>query len=390
MESNFWEKLNKPFFVLAPMEDVTDIAFRTLIAKYGKPDVMFTEFTSADGLLLADDEGKKKLMRKLSFTDAEHPIVAQLFTSVPEHMERAAALVQEMGFDGLDINMGCPDRAVEKQGCGAAMIKNHELAREIIRAAKRGAPNIPVSVKTRAGYSRDEELDEWVRVLLEENIAALTIHARTRKDMSKVPARWELIQRAVEIRDEMGAGTLILGNGDVKDVENAKEKVKEAGCDGVMLGRAIYGNPWLFADFAHTRCGCKIEHPSQTLPLKKFQRQNNNDKIQIAHATQSRNRPSDNRSECVANSIICKVCGGHIVTPDAKIRALIEHLDLFEKLLADTTNYAVMKKHFKAYIAGWPACRDERGAGREGAKELRMLLMDTKYAKEAIDILHTA
>ena len=360
------------------MEDVTDIAFRTLIAKYGKPDVVFTEFTSADGLLLADENGKKKLMRKLAFTDIERPIVAQLFTSIPEHMEKVASLVQEMGFDGLDINMGCPDKSVEKQGCGAAMIKDPDKAREIIRAAKSGAPSIPISVKTRAGYSRDEELDAWVTALLEEGIATLTIHARTRRDMSKVPARWELIQRAVEIRDEMKVDTLIIGNGDVKDMSDALEKIRETDCDGAMFGRAIYGNPLLFADFAHTVCGCKIEHPSQTLPLKKFQRQNNNDKMQIAHTTQSRNRPSDNRSECVANIMLCKVCGGHIVTSDAKIQALIEHLDLFEKLLADVTNYAVMKKHFKAYIAGW-----------EGAKELRMRLMETSNTEEAIALLRS-
>jgi len=318
MGINFWENLKKPLFVLAPMEDVTDVAFRTLIAQYGKPDVMFSEFTSADGLLFADEKGKKKLMRKLAFSDIERPIVAQLFTSIPEHMEKAASLVQEMGFDGLDINMGCPDRAVEKQGCGAALIKDPEKAREIIRAGKRGAPSIPLSVKTRAGYSRDEELDAWVRVLLGENIAALTIHARTRKDMSKVPARWELVTRTVAIRDEMEVGTLILGNGDVVDVADARKKVEDTGCDGVMFGRAIYGNPWLFS--------------------------------------QSRDY--------------------EIVLPKEKIQALIEHLELFEKLLADVTNYAVMKKHFKAYIHGW-----------DGAKELRIRLMETTSTKEVKRLL---
>ena len=307
------------------MEDVTDIAFRTLIAKHGKPDVMFTEFTSADGLLLADEDGKKKLTRKLAFSDAERPIVAQLFTSVPGHMEKAAALVESLGFDGLDINMGCPDRSVEKQGCGAAMIKNPDKAREIIRAAKKGAPNIPVSVKTRAGYSKDEELDDWVRVLLEEDIAALTIHARTRKDMSKVPARWGLVKKAVEIRDEIGVDAMILGNGDVKDITDAKQKVEETECDGVMLGRAIYGNPWLF----------------------------------------SQSQPACRQGRDFEN-----------VTPNQKIGALIEHLELFEKLLADVTNYAVMKKHFKAYITGW-----------DGAKELRMELMNTKNTEESMRIL---
>jgi nifR3 family TIM-barrel protein len=341
---NFWEKLHKPFFALAPLEDVTDAAFRRLIAKYGKPDVMFTEFTAADGLLLADERGKQKLLKKLLFSESERPIVAQLFTSVPEHMEKAAALVEEMGFDGLDINMGCPNRAIEKQGCGAAMIKNHPLAREIIQAAKRGAPNLPISIKTRVGYKSDDELEDWVRTLLGEDIATITIHARTRNDMSKVPARWKLVKRAVEIRDEMSVDTLILGNGDVKDVKDAKDKVKETGCDGVMLGRAIYGNPWLFSD--------RKDEP----------------------------------------------------TKNEKILALVEHLKLFDELLGDTSNYAVitddkssdiasslgrdesklsscssfatMKKHFKAYINDW-----------DGAKELRIKLMETSSISEAVKIL---
>jgi nifR3 family TIM-barrel protein len=313
---NFWEKLHKPFFALAPLEDVTDAAFRRLIAKHGKPDVMFTEFTAADGLLLADEKGKKKLFKKLLFDEAERPIVAQLFTSVPAHMEKAAALVEELGFDGLDINMGCPDRAVEKQGCGAAMIKDHKKAKEIIRAAKRGAQNLPISVKTRVGYKTDNELEDWVKTLLVEDLAALTIHARTRNEMSKVPARWELVNRVVEIRDEMKVGTLIIGNGDVKDIKDAKEKAKETGCDGVMLGRAIYGNPWLY--------------------------------------TVREDEPTKNE----------------------KILALVEHLKLFDELLGNTSNFAVMKKHFKAYLSGW-----------DGAKELRIKLMETSNFKEALNLL---
>lgn len=318
MIQNFWKKLPKPFFALAPLEDVTDAAFRRLIARYGKPDVMFTEFTAADGLLLANEKGKKKLLKKLLFDESERPIVAQLFTSVPENMEKAAALVQELGFDGFDINMGCPFRTIEKQGCGAAMIKDHDAAREIIRATKRGAPNLPISVKTRVGYNSDNELEAWMKTLLEEDLAALTIHARTRKDMSKVPARWELIKRAVEIRDEMKADTLILGNGDVKDILDAKVKVKETGCDGVMLGRAIYGNPWLFMN--------REDEP----------------------------------------------------TKEERVEALIEHLKLFDELLGDTINYAVMKKHFKSYVSGW-----------DGAKELRVRMMDVSNVEEAIVLLES-
>src|SRR3989344_2357704 len=243
----FWQKLNKPIFVLAPMADVTDAAFRRIIAKYGKPDVMWTEFVSADGLALAPESGRKKLLKHLEYSESERPIVAQFFTSSPENMEKAARLAKELGFDGVDINMGCPDRSVEKQGAGASLMKNVKLARELVRAAKRGAGSLPVSVKTRTGYSRPD-LENWLPEILEEDLAVITVHARTRKEMSKVPAQWEFVKRTVEIRNISGKDTLIFGNGDVRDLVEARMRVEETGCDGVMLGRAIFGNPFLFAD----------------------------------------------------------------------------------------------------------------------------------------------
>ena len=317
---SFWQKLPKPFFALAPLEDVTDAAFRRLIAKYGKPDVMFTEFTSADGLILADAEGQKKLRKKLLYSESERPIVAQIFTSSPERMEKASALIAELGFDGVDINMGCPDRAVEKSGCGAALIKNPALARELICAAK--TSGLPVSIKTRIGYNTDE-LDTWLPELLAEEPAAITMHARTRKEMSDVPAQWDKVARAVVIRDAAKSATLIVGNGDVQDMADARAKAQETGCDGIMLGRAIYGNPWLFSNSR-----------------------------ELAHS------------------------------PEERMQALLEHLQLFDELLGDTVNYATMKKHFKAYISGWPA-----RAGKDGAKELRIKLMATQITAEAAKIL---
>ena len=316
MES-FWTLLPKPLFALAPLEDVTDAAFRRLIAKHGKPDVMFTEFTSADGLVLADEKGQAKLRKKLLYSESERPIVAQLFTAIPIHMEKTAALVAKLGFDGVDINMGCPDRAVERGGCGAALIKNPKLARELVRAAK--TSGLPVSLKTRIGYIKDE-LEEWLPELLAEEPAAITLHARTRKEMSDTPARWDRIARAVEIRDSLGSKTLIIGNGDVEDIADARAKAADTKCDGVMLGRAIFGNPWLFA---------------------------------APH-----------------NDIVSRYA------PRARIEALLEHLALFDELLAGTTSYATMKKHFKAYISGW-----------SGAKELRAKLMDTENTNEAMDLL---
>jgi nifR3 family TIM-barrel protein len=249
----FWGGLPKPFFALAPMADVTDPAFRRLIAKHsrhgqsgGGPDVFWTEFVSANGLM---SPGRKALERDLAYTEAERPIVAQLFTSTPENMRKAAQLCAELGFDGIDINMGCPDKTIEKQGAGACMIKTPDVAVAIIRAAKEGIESsgreVPISVKTRVGYNK-VEIEEWIPTLLRENIAALTVHARTRKELSAVPADWSRIKRVVEIRDALGVSTRIIGNGDVADIADGIEKAKQTGVDGIMIGRAIFGNPWLF------------------------------------------------------------------------------------------------------------------------------------------------
>lgn len=245
----FWARLSKPFFVLAPMADVTDPAYRKLIAEHGKPDVTWTEFVSADGIYhmrekkgVPDDENP--LMRDLAFTEGERPIVAQLFSSDPVAMAYTAKLCAELGFDGIDINMGCPDKSIEKQGCGAAMIKNPAKAKEIIKAARESG--LPVSVKTRIGYNQ-EAIDEWLPALLEENLPALTVHLRTRKEMSKAPAHWELMPRIVALRDQIAPNTRIIGNGDVTDRADAVRKIEESGCDGAMIGRGIFGNPWVFA-----------------------------------------------------------------------------------------------------------------------------------------------
>jgi len=306
---NFWKKLPKPFFCLAPMADVTDAAFRRIICKYGKPDILWTEFVSADGLASV---GREVLKNNLIYTEAERPIVAQLFSAHPDKMREAAFLVAKMGFDGIDINMGCPDKSIEKQGAGAAMMKNMKVSGEIIKAAKDGIKdakkNIPVSVKTRIGYNKNQ-INEWIPFLLSQNIEALTIHARTRKEMSLVPARWEHVKEVVDIRNKMGLKTKIIGNGDVESLEQGRKLAKETGCDGIMIGRAIFGNPWLF---------------SEKTPTTK-----------------------------------------------EKLKVLVEHTKLFEKILGKHKNFAVMKKHYKAYVNGF-----------DGAKELRVKLMDTKSSKE--------
>jgi len=325
MSKEFWKKLNKPFFALAPMADVTDPAFRRIISKYSKPDVMWTEFVSADGLFLG---GKDALIKDLDFTESERPIVAQFFTSKPEMMKKAAELARELGFDGIDINMGCPDKSIEKQGAGAALMKNPGLAVELIKYAKEGAGDLPVSVKTRVGYNKNE-LDKWLPILLSAEPSAITIHARTRKQMSKEPADWSLVKRAVEIRNEVeGAknenkhSTLIIGNGDVLDIKDARKKAEESGADGVMFGRAIFGNPWLF---------------------------------------------NESKEE---------------VTIEEKLKVLIEHTKLFEEITPHK-NFSIMKKHFNAYINGWPA-----SGGRASAKELRTKLMEIDTATEVEKIIN--
>jgi len=317
MKYGFWKKLKKPFFVLAPMADVTDCAFRRMIAKYGAPDVFWTEFVSADGLA---SPGRKVLLRDLEYSRKERPIVAQLFTAHPDKMREAAALCASLGFDGIDINMGCPDRSIEKQGAGAAMIKTPKIAREIIRAVKEGAPNLPVSVKTRIGYSKNE-IATWIPEILTEGVAALTLHCRTRKEMSLVPARWEHIREVVALRDKLAPETLIIGNGDVRDLSDAREKARDYGADGVMLGGAIFGNPWLFSGL----------HGKQIVPSVR-----------------------------------------------EKLLVCVEHTKLFEKLLGDVKNFAIMKKHYKAYVNGF-----------DGAKELRVRLMESVDAKEVGKVIRT-
>jgi tRNA-dihydrouridine synthase len=377
---NIWQKLKnekiqkaenhegfvEPIMVLAPMADVTDIAFRTVIAENGKPDVLWTEFVSADGLMLAPDDNpdeqgftsQDKLRADLKFGDIEHPIVAQIFGSRPKNIKKTASLIREMGFDGVDINMGCPDRSIEKQGCGCGMIKNPKSAQAVIRAAKIGVgyeksiwskiyltliflrldflahkfeyklkTKIPVTVKTRLGYNKDE-LEIWLPQLLSAWPAVVTIHARTRKQMSKVPADWSRIKRAAQIRDEfydskkvwhkipVEQRTLIFGNGDVLDRADANKKTRETGCDGVMIGRGIFGNPWLFG-----------EKKREDVPLSE------------------------------------------------RLRVMVRQTNIFEQELP-FKNFAIMKKHYKAYVDGF-----------DGAKELRVRLMECNTAREVEEIV---
>jgi len=317
--NDFWHKLPKPFFAMAPMKDVTDPAFRALVAKCGKPDIIWTEFVSANGLYhtrevqkMADAENP--LMRDLRFSEGERPIVAQIFSDKPDRIAYATKLVAQMGFDGVDLNMGCPDRAVEKQGAGAVLMKHPELAAELIRVAKSASP-LPVSVKTRVGYAH-ESLAEWLPVLLKEAPAAIELHLRTRKELSLVPAHWELMKKAVATRDAINPQVLLVGNGDVASVAEGRRLAEKTGCDGIMIGRGMFGNPWVFTD-----------RKSEDTPLVE------------------------------------------------KLAALLELAHNFEKL-SPPKPFAILKKHIRAFVTGFSGAADFRAAlmEAENATELEQLL----------------
>src|SRR3989344_8589759 len=261
-------------------------------------------------------------MPHLRFKENERPIVAQLFGSKPENFYTCAQLAVELGFDGIDINMGCPDKSVEKQGAGAMLINNPKLAQEIIRETKKGGDKLPVSVKTRLGYNKIIT-KEWVSYLLESETAAIIIHGRTRKEVSSVPAHWDEIGVAKEIAKN--AKTLIIGNGDVVDLNDAKKKARDYNLDGIMVGRGIFTNPWFFSDE-----GGPVFSGSDS--FKK--------------------------------------------TPEQRIELMLEHLDNFEKLWGSNGKFDTMKKFFKVYISGF-----------DGAKELRTKLMVVKNKQEVVDIL---
>ncbi len=321
ISKNFWKNLPLPIMAMAPMANVTDAAFRRMFVECGKPDVFWTEFVSVEGLL---SKGRDRLLSDLWFSSGEHPIVAQIFGGKPEQFEEVAPLIKELGFDGIDINMGCPDRGVEKSGGGAALIKNPMRAKEIIRALKRGAGALPVSVKTRLGYSKTAELEGWLTALLEEQPAALTVHLRTRAEMSDVPAHWELAPQIVALRDKISPKTVLLGNGDVRSLKDARVKIKESGIGGVMVGASVFGNPWFFS--------------------------------------------------------------GRTPNVKERLERLVSHTELFEKLYRSDNpkpisqggrikNFDIMKKHYKSYTPGEKEFR-MRLMEVENAAEVRKIVQD--------------
>ena len=242
MKENFWRDLPRPFFVLAPMEDVTDVVFRHVVAKAGRPDVFFTEFANSDSY--CHPEGQKSVRGRLIFTEDEQPMVAHIWGDNPEYFRKMSIGMAEMGFKGVDINMGCPVPNVATRGKGSGLILRPDVSAELIQAAKAGG--LPVSVKTRLGYKDINEWEEWLTHILKQDIANLSIHLRTRKEMSQVDAHWELIPEIKKLRDRVAPNTLLTINGDIPDRQKGLELAEKYGIDGVMIGRGIFKNPFAF------------------------------------------------------------------------------------------------------------------------------------------------
>lgn len=296
---NFWEGLQKPIYILAPMDGVTDTTFRQIVASVGRPSVFFTEFVPVDAIL--SKAGEEVIKKSLTFDEIERPIVAQIWGTDPEKFYKAAQILSKLKFDGIDINMGCPVHDVTKKGACSALIKNPNLAKEIILATIKGANGLPVSVKTRIGFGKIET-ESWVETLLQIPIAALTLHLRTAAEMSKVPAHWDEIAKAVEIRNKLKSPTLIIGNGDVKTLKGAKEKINKYQIDGIMIGRGIFENVYIFNE----------------------------------------------------NADITKV------TPRQKIDLLLKHLQLFKKTFGDRRHFELMKKFVKCYVNNFAGAMEVR------------------------------
>lgn len=296
---NIWNELKKPIFVLAPMDDVTDTVFRQIIGDLAAPDLYFTEFTSVDGLV--SEQGREPVSRRLQFTEKERPIIAQIWGNDPEKFFKAAQIVKEMGFDGIDINMGCPEKSVVKRGMCSGLINHPEVAAKIIQATKDGAGGLPVSVKTRIGM-REIKTEEWIGFLLQQDLAALTVHGRTVKEMSKVPAHWDEIGKAVKLRDKIAPQTLIIGNGDVSSYQDGLEKVKTYGVDGVMIATGIFKNLWIFEKSG------KI----------------------------------------------------HELTLQERLAQLLKHSQLFTDVWGNTKSFSILKKFFKCYLSDFDGAAEIR------------------------------
>ena len=252
IKMNIWQELKKPIICLAPMEGVTDAAFRQVIATASRPDLIFTEFTNVSSY--ASEKGRANALERLKITPSDSPIIAQIWGKNPAHFSQICSALKTLGFSGVDLNFGCPDKHVNRAGGGAQMIRTPDLAVECFRNAVRSANGLPVSIKTRLGFSFVDEYKTWLPTLLKEHPAALIVHLRTRKEMSKVPAHFELIPEIIKLRNELSPETKLLINGDIKDKKQALElHHKYPELDGFMIGRGVFENPYCFTDYKPTK-----------------------------------------------------------------------------------------------------------------------------------------
>ena len=349
---SFWQKLPKPFFVLAPMEAVTDVVFRHVVSRAARPDVYFTEFTNATGWFRAGD---KAIGGRLVKTDEESLIVAQLWGSDPEAMAALSAHCAELGYDGIDINMGCPDQSAIKGGGGADMIRHPDRAAAIIAAAK--TSGLPVSVKTRLGYSFVDEWKEWLKFILSQDVAALTIHLRTKKEMSKVPAHFELIPEIKKLRDDIAPDTLLIINGDIRDRAHGEELYENYGVDGIMIGRGIFANPYCFATDATKRVTASGAAPASEEIVHDFSEEGADS---LAGPASSDLRATEGNNDVSGNFSLLNF-----------------HLNEYDKYAALTGRpFETLKRFFKIYIRDF-----------DGASDLRDRLMRTKNTDEVREIL---
>ncbi len=306
--NSFWKTLPRPAFMLAPMEDVTDTSFRELVmrnAEVGKLNVVFTEFTNTDGLCHPVGREKVSFRLKVSPTeqallkDKEVKIIAQIWGNNPDSFYKATKyIVDNYHFDGIDINMGCPVKNVVANGCCSALIDNEALAGEII-AATHAATDLPLSVNTRLGVKKIDP-ERWIGFLLEQPIEAIILHGRIQKQMSEGEANWTEIGKAVKIRNRIAPGIKIIGNGDVDSLADARTKTGDYGVDGIMIGRGIFKNPWLF------------------------------------------NTSIDGKSM------------------NERLDTLQEHIKLFELAWGDTRHFAILRRFFKIYLSDFRGASELR------------------------------
>ena len=347
---NFWNNLPKPFFILAPMESVTDVVFRHVISSAARPDIFFTEFVNTSSF--CSEKGKDSTKGRLFFTDDEQPIVAQIWSNKPDEFAKMSIELAKMGFSGIDINMGCPDKSVVKTGSGSALIRSPQLAGKLISAAK--VSGLPVSVKTRLGDISVTEWYDWIKFLLRQDVANLTVHLRTRSEMSKVGAHFELIPEIKKLRDEIAPNTLLTINGDIRDRQHGIELVNIYGIDGIMIGRGIFNNPFAFEknSRAHTR--------TELIQLLNLHL-NLHDKFSSNNSTLQKNK-----KDIIKHSQIQKDYPSQDKNVDFSKFSKVEPL-----------KFDPLKRFFKIYIRNFP-----------GASEIRDKLMNTTNTSEAREIIN--